>query len=258
MIVLGIDFTSRPRRGKPITCLSCVLDGNVLRADHLREWQTFDEFEAALTTAGLWIAGIDFPFGQSRKFIESIGWPRRWADYVRHAHALGREEFRFSLDRYRANRPKGDREHRRRTDSAAGSSSPQKLYRVPVGLMFFEGARRLIDAKVTIPGLQTGGPDRIVVEAYPGILARKVIGRQSYKNDTKRKQTSDQRMARGGPGCLNRFSASISGTSAGVRLPSGGAATRSRLYRVSCRQGSSVGAGHCKIPGNGRLNRAPR
>jgi DNA-binding transcriptional LysR family regulator len=29
---------------------------------------------------------------------------------------------------------------------------------------------------------------------------------------------------RGGPGCLNRFSASISGTSAGVRLPSGGAA----------------------------------
>ena len=30
---------------------------------------------------------------------------------------------------------------------------------------------------------------------------------------------------RGGPGCLNRFSASISGASAGVRLPSGGAAT---------------------------------
>ena len=30
-------------------------------------------------------------------------------------------------------------------------------------------------------------------------------------------------MIRGGPGCLNRFSASISGASAGVRLPSGGA-----------------------------------
>jgi hypothetical protein len=29
---------------------------------------------------------------------------------------------------------------------------------------------------------------------------------------------------RGGPGCLNRFSASISGASAGVRLPSGEAA----------------------------------
>jgi hypothetical protein len=31
-------------------------------------------------------------------------------------------------------------------------------------------------------------------------------------------------MKRGGPGCLNRISASISGASAGVRLPSGGAA----------------------------------
>ena len=30
--------------------------------------------------------------------------------------------------------------------------------------------------------------------------------------------------SRGGPGCLNRISASISGASAGVRLPSGGAA----------------------------------
>jgi hypothetical protein len=29
---------------------------------------------------------------------------------------------------------------------------------------------------------------------------------------------------RGGPGCLNRFSASISGASTKVRLPSGGAA----------------------------------
>ena len=31
-------------------------------------------------------------------------------------------------------------------------------------------------------------------------------------------------LSRGGPGCLNRFSASISGASAGVRLPSGVAA----------------------------------
>ena len=34
----------------------------------------------------------------------------------------------------------------------------------------------------------------------------------------------DEALLRGGPGCLNRISASISGASAGVRLPSGGAA----------------------------------
>jgi hypothetical protein len=50
------------------------------------------------------------------------------------------------------------------TDIAAGSVSPQKLYGVPVGLMFFEGAPR------PIPKLHYGDPKRIVVEAYPGVL----------------------------------------------------------------------------------------
>ena len=65
-------------------------------------------------------------------------------------------------------------------------------------------------------------------------------------------------LPRGGPGCLNSFSASISGASAGVRLPSGGAAVCSRLDRASCRQGSSVDVGHCKSPGNGRWKHGPR
>ena len=62
--------------------------------------------------------------------------------------------------------------------------------------MFFEGAPRLIKAGVTIPGLQTGDPDRIVVEAYPGVLARKFIPGGKYKNDSRSKQTADQRAAR--------------------------------------------------------------
>ena len=93
-------------------------------------------------------------------------------------------------------RSAGDKEHRRATDVAAGSISPQKLYGTPVGLMFFEGAPRLRDAGVTIPGLQHGDPGRIVVEAYPGVLARRLIGRRSYKQDTKKKQTDEQKTAR--------------------------------------------------------------
>ena len=145
---------------------------------------------------GPWIAGIDFPFGQSRQFIENIGWPTAWQDYVEHASLLGRKGFRSALDDYRANRPAGDKEHRRATDIKAGSISPQKLYGVPVGLMFFEGAPRLREAGVTIPGLQQGDPRRVVVEAYPGVLARSLIGRRSYKQDTKSKQTQDQHEAR--------------------------------------------------------------
>jgi hypothetical protein len=90
----------------------------------------------------------------------------------------------------------GDKEHRRATDKAAGAISPQKLYGTPVGLMFFEGAPRLLAAGVTIPGLWEGDPERIVVEAYPGVLARALIGRRSYKQDTKAKQTPQQARAR--------------------------------------------------------------
>ena len=109
---------------------------------------------------------------------------------------MTREEFRNLLDDYRANRQSGDKEHRRLTDIAAGAISPQKIYGTPVGLMFFEGAPRLRQSGVTIPGLQTGDPRRIVVEAYPGVMARDIIGKRSYKQDTKSKQTQEQYLAR--------------------------------------------------------------
>lgn len=198
MRIYGIDFTSRPTREKPITCLAATLRGSQLRIDDLIEWAGFSGFEALLRSPGPWIAGIDFPFGQPRKLVENLGWPSTWKGYVRRVESFGREGFRQVLDNYRANRLPGDKEHRRKTDIAAGSISPQKLYGTPVGLMFFEGAPRLLKAEVTVPCLQQGDPDRIVVEVYPGILARRLIGRQSYKQDTKTKQTQDQRDARKG------------------------------------------------------------
>jgi hypothetical protein len=198
MEVIGIDFTSRPSRGKPLTCMHGSLEGHVLHIDpdRFERWQTFREFEEALRRPGPWIAGIDFPFGQSRTFIENIGWPRDWSGYVNHAHSLGREGFRDKLDGYRATRRYGDKEHRRVTDIAAKSISPQKLYGVPVGLMFYEGAFRLLQSGVTIPMLQSGDPERVVVEAYPGVLARQLIGRDSYKNDDVKKQTEPLRVKR--------------------------------------------------------------
>ena len=199
MRVLGIDFTSTPTRRKPLVCVSATLDGETLRvgeADGVETFEALAGFEALLARPGPWIAGCDFPFGQARRFVENIGWPRDWAGYVDHAGTLSRPAFRAALDAYRAPRPAGDREHRRATDVAARSISPQKLYGVPVALMFHEGAPRLRAAGVTVPGLQTGDPRRVVVEAYPGVLARRLIGRRSYKNDTKAKQTREQRDAR--------------------------------------------------------------
>ena len=55
----------------------------------------------------------------------------------------------------------------------------------PVVLMLQEGAPRLLAAGVSLPGLHTEGADpaRVALEGYPGLLARAVLGRTSYKSD---------------------------------------------------------------------------
>lgn len=196
MKVIGIDFTSCPTRRKPLTCVQSILKKRVLRAHVLTKYHEFDEFESALNASGPWIAGIDFPFGQSRKLITNICWPQTWGGYVAYAGGLGAVAFYSALTAYRNSRPYGCKEHQRETDRAAGSISPQKLYGVPVGRMFFQGAPRLLRAGVTIPGLQAGDPNRIVVEAYPKILARKFGNGNSYKSDNKKKQTEEQHRVR--------------------------------------------------------------
>ena len=99
------------------------------------------------------------------------------------------------MKRYRDPRPTGDKEHRRASDHITGAVSPQKVYGVPVGMMFFEGARRILDSGATIAGLRSGDPERLIFEAYPGVLARGVT-RDSYKNDDPRKQTAARASAR--------------------------------------------------------------
>ena len=62
MRIYGIDFTSRPRRGKPTACACCTLQDRRLALDEVLLWTDFVEFEAVLRCPGPWIAGIDFPF----------------------------------------------------------------------------------------------------------------------------------------------------------------------------------------------------
>lgn len=190
MTIFGIDFTSAPSRRKPITCAECRLEGNALTFVALHLWPDFDAFTTFLASPEPWIAGLDFPFGQSRRFIETIGWPQQWEGYVGHAASMSRASFSAALTEYRTPRAAGDKEHRREVDKATGAISPQKLFGIPVGLMFYEGAKRLLASDVHIPLLRAGDPSRVVVEAYPGVRVRAMIGRVSYKNDDRTKQTT--------------------------------------------------------------------
>lgn len=196
MNLYGLDFTSAPSTRKPITCAGCHLEGDVLKLDDTQAFTTFADFEAFLTQKGPWLAGIDAPFGQPRALIENLGLPRTWAAYVEAFAGLGKMGFADLIKDYKANRESGDKEHLRACDTLTGAISPMKLSFVPVGKMFFELAPRLLASGVHVPPIREGDKARVVLEAYPGILVRSLLGKVRYKNDTPAKQTDAQMEAR--------------------------------------------------------------
>ena len=195
--ILGLDFTSAPRRAKPITVAHGVLDASgCLCVEQVEALTDFAAFEAVLQRPGPWLGGFDFPFGLPREAVTDLALPTRWDALVRHCTSLGKPGFRALLDGHRQARPMGNRYAHRATDRPAGSHSPLKLVNPPVGLMFLEGAPRLLAAGCDVPGLHAGDPTRVALEAYPGLLARQLIGRQSYKSDDRARQTPARRAAR--------------------------------------------------------------
>ncbi len=197
MRIYGIDFTCAPRKAKPITVASGVLQRNDLVLEKLEGLDSFAEFESFLRRPGPWIGGFDFPFSLPLELSRDLGWPQEWKALVAHCSTFQRIHFRNALDNYRSTRPVGKKYVHRATDFPAGSSSPMKLVNPPVALMFHEGARRLLAAGVHIPHLFIGDETRVALEAYPGLLARKQLGvRASYKSDTRREHTPARRDAR--------------------------------------------------------------
>jgi hypothetical protein len=108
-----------------------------------------------------------------------------------HAHCVDRAGFQRLIDgwgqTWHTDRPAGGKLLHRATDRAVpglSSTSPLQTRYVPVGKMYFEGMKRLVDADVSLPGLRTGRADAIALEAYPGLLAGEILGRRSYKSET--------------------------------------------------------------------------
>jgi hypothetical protein len=125
-----------------------------------------------------------------------MGWPAAWAGYVEKVAVMSQQEFEERLAEYRQPRPAGDKQHQRAVDVKAKSRSPMMLAGVPVGKMFFKGAPRLLRAGLHILPCHPTGDNRIAVEAYPALVARKWLDKRSYKSDDHSKQTAEQEAAR--------------------------------------------------------------
>jgi Protein of unknown function (DUF429) len=196
LALAGIDFTSRPRRGKPITVALGHLAHGVVRLERIEAHADFEAFTRWLHTPGPWLAVFDLPFGLPRELVLALGWPTHWLPLMRHYAALTREEIRDTFAAFCNARPAGGKFAHRATDGPAGSSPSMKWVNPPVAFMLHAGVPLLIDAGVHLPGLHVGDASRIALEGYPGLLAREVLGARSYKSDERAKQTPERLIAR--------------------------------------------------------------
>jgi hypothetical protein len=199
-IVLGVDFTSAPRKSKPITVAWAILDGTLLDIMSIVPLTALDVFEGELKTGLLrfgTIIGLDFPFSQPTRFLNAMRWGRDWPSIISTIDAMSMDEFLTRLKAYRDAQPRGEKHHLRRCDALAGAVSPMMVYGVPVGRMWFRGAPILLRSGVSVLPCAPTDSERVALEVYPALLAQYLLGeKRSYKVDDARKADAEQRAAR--------------------------------------------------------------
>ena len=195
----GVDFTSRPSRRKPITVALGHSAHGVVQLEEVQTHADFASFALWLRSPGPWLAVFDLPFGLPRELVQTLGWPMQWRALMAHYAGLSRAEIRDTFAAFCDGRPVGGKFAYRKADKPAGSSSSMKWVNPPVAFMLHAGVPLLIEAGLHLPGLHDGDGQscgRIGLEGYPGLLAREVLGRRSYKSDDKARQTPERLLAR--------------------------------------------------------------
>lgn len=194
--ILGCDFSSRPTRVKPIVLAVASRQGLRVKIDGLHTFERIEDWAHWLAQPGDWVGGFDLPFGLPRPLLQSLAAPLQWADSMDWYAGLTRDQIRARFKAYCDARPPGQKMAHRVTDGPAGSSPSMKWVNPPVAYMLHAGVPVLRAAGVHLPGLQAGDERRVALEAYPGLLAREILGRQSYKSDDKARQTPERLLAR--------------------------------------------------------------
>ena len=206
-LLIGCDFSSRPDHRKPIVIARGHLQGSsTVVLDCLQTLNSLQAFAHWLVQEPQWLGGFDFPFGLPRELVEKLGWPTTWEACLRHYATLSRLEIRTAFAAFCNSRAPGSKFAHRACDRPAGSSPSMKWVNPPVAYMLHAGVPRLLDAGVVMPGIhmpmatarglagQTAC--RVALEAYPGLLARELIGTVCYKSDDRVKQTNERLIAR--------------------------------------------------------------
>lgn len=195
----GLDYTSAPTRRKPICCMSGELadsSDRLLKVQSLQRWEHSAQFQAALNESGPWLAVLDLPFGLPRELVDQLDLGSDWVTMAQRVSAWTRPQWVDQLRAFCAPRPVGQKFAHRACDRPAGSSPSMKWVNPPVALMLHSALPALLASGVHLPGLRSGDLQRVAIEGYPGLLARSVLGRRSYKSDDRAKQDASRHQSR--------------------------------------------------------------
>jgi len=198
MRCIGIDFTSAPRPSKPITVVFAEYEHGHLQVNALHTWASFAAFQDWLQAEkSAWICAIDAPLSFPATFWAFFHWPTTdWQACAQHLANLTMPEFEAMVTAYSAAHPPGAKLPMRWTDRLTKSSSPVRLYRVPVGRMAFRLWPLLLQAAVHLHPVRPTRDSRVMLEGYPALVARAFIGKTPYKSDDRGKQSQAHRDAR--------------------------------------------------------------
>lgn len=202
MELVGCDFSSSPTVKKNIVLAVGRSTGKRLQLLRIERFSTLESWQQRLGQ-GPWLGGFDLPFGLPRELVHSLGWPTDWLACVQHFAAQSRADLRRQFKAFCDARPAGRKFAHRATDRPAGSSSSMKWVNPPVAWMMHAGVPSLLAVGAWLPahqpnpGCKANGAGRVALEAYPGLLARELLGGStSYKSDDKARQTPDRQQAR--------------------------------------------------------------
>lgn len=203
--LIGCDFSSSPSRKKPIVVAWGHLEKSRVQLDGVIYFESLSSFFIWLCEKSSWLGGFDLPFGLPRELVENLKWPSTWPACMDYYSSLERSVIRTKFSAFCDARPVGQKFAHRATDLPAGSSPSMKWVNPPVAWMMHAGVPLLRKAGVLMPGLnyfpnqisKDGDvQQRVALEAYPGMLARELIGSKSYKSDDRLKQDTSRLIAR--------------------------------------------------------------
>ena len=205
-LLLGCDFSSAPSPRKQIVlALGSLKDGRV-KLLNLERFSSLNDFARWLHSATNWVGGFDLPFGLPRELVRQLGWPQDWSGCIAHYAAMTRPDIRTVFSAFCNARPVGSKFAHRATDLLAKSSPSMKWVNPPVAYMLHAGVPILRATGAFFPAHQSHETPlsqdakaqawRVALEAYPGLLARELLGLRSYKADDRARQTPERLIAR--------------------------------------------------------------